>query len=566
MTLALLRRHWPAIALAVLAAGLLALPPFWAKFASSSYLHDPLNIRAADEFYYFARIRDVLDGHPFSANPFTGDAAAGISGQPVFLGEYLTAEAIRLTGLDVVSGSAVLDGILPAFAVLLTYACILCVSARRSLSLLGAALLFFWFFPGDFARTVSPQMNFLFWLTLFLLLHALLTRNLRPRLRWGVLAASAVNLGLLAYLYTYHWTFWLVFLGIMLLAALVLRDGGRIRATLGVLAGGLVITLPYLLMLARTASRPEYLETLRRVGLIDSHFPSGIAIVMPAFLLLAAAWFLVRAGAVRSRPTLGFLAAGAVASIVSVNQHVLTGKNLEFSSHYYMLAVFWFVFLAAHLAAAATAGWGRRLAVPIASAVLALAGYGVWQNVPPQFSAERAQLRRYLPVLGWFGEHARPGEVILAPLELSNLIPIYTSADVFFSPWLRLVVVSDDEVLDRFAIASRGERWEPDAAVRTVFGVQYLDAALHTGQENKVRRLFGLPPKPADSLPASAIRRIEERRAAIERAWPEPLGRYRADFAVLDRRQSKGELLDRLSGTRVYDEGDFVVYRLNQPL
>lgn len=561
---ATLRRHWPAFAIALLAGGLVALPPFWAKVKFDTPLDDPVNIRAADEFYYFARIRDVLDGRPFSQNPFTGEVSSGLPGQPVFLGEYLTAKTVGLTGLGVVGAGVLLDFVLPMVAVLLAYACLFAVTHQRWLAVFGTTLLFFWFFPGDFGRTVSPQTNFLFWLAAFLLLHALFTQAHSPRRLCVFVISSAAMVGLLAYIYTYYWTFWLVFLGAALLVALVRRDAPYLQRASVVFLGTFLVSLPFIVLLAHAVTRPEYLETVRRIGLIDTHVPSGIAIVVPAAVLLASAYVLVRIGAVPASPTLGFLALGAVAAVASVNQHVITGKNLEFSSHYYMLSVFWFVFFGAHLVSAASSakGWSRRVGLAAAILTVVLAGFGISESVPPTFSPERIQLRRYVPVMNWINAHISPGEVVLAPLELSNLIPIYASADVFFSPWLRLALASDEEVLDRFAVAARGERWEPDAAVRTVFGVQYLDAALHTAQENRARRLLGLSTKPVDPLPAAVVRRIEERRSAVEPAWPELLVRYRADYIALDRRTGRGTLDADLSVSRVYDQGDFVVYRL----
>src|SRR3989344_8594094 len=201
-----LRQHWSAAALALAVGVLLSLPPFWGKFYHGTPLNAPVNIRIADEFYYLARIKDVLDGYPLSGNAFTWEHKTGLAGQPVFLGEYLMAQATRLTGLDVVAGSALLDAFLPMAAVLLTYACIFTVTTSRCLSLFGAAALFLFFFPDDFARTVSPQLNFLFWLTQFLLLEALFVRKPAPGRRRILSIAAAINFGLFFYLYTYYST------------------------------------------------------------------------------------------------------------------------------------------------------------------------------------------------------------------------------------------------------------------------------------------------------------------------------------------------------------------------
>ena len=567
MSAHVLREHWAALALAAVIGGLLILPSFWAKFNWGIPLGDPLNIRIADEYYYFARIREVFDGYPLSGDAFTWEHKSGLAGQPVFLGEYLTAQAIRLTGLDVVAGSVVLDAVLPVFAVLLTYACLFAVTASRGLSLLGVAVLLLGFFRGDLARTVSPQMNFIFWLSQFFLLHRLATSDLRGRAGALLVALAALNFGLLFYIYPYYWTFYLALFCIAFLFALAGRAYGYAKALAVTVGGGLVVALPYLWLMMRTVSSSAYVEPVRRIGMIDSHFPSGIAIVVPALLLVALTALLVWRRIIRWSPTLAFLAAGTLAAMASVNQHLVTGKNLEFSSHYYPLSVFWFTFFCAYLAVAVARHWGWQRVVSILAGVSAVAvvTFGVWQSIPPKFNAERGELRRYLPLFRWLETNSARDEVVFAHLALSNLVPIYTGNNVFFASFLRLSHLSDAEVLDRFAIAMQSEPFRPDDAVRAVFGMQYLDRALHAAQENRVRRLLGLPERPVDPMPAAAVERIRERLDAVgHEGIAASLRRYRVDYLVIDRRhEPAGEVDAGLRAERVYDEGDFAVYRLS---
>ncbi len=566
MGLAFLRRHWAAGALAVLVGALLILPPLWAKVGLGIDLNDPLNIRIADESYYLARIRDVLDGYPLSGNPYAWEGKTAFPGQPVFLGEYLSAEAIRLTGLGVVAGSVVLDAILPLVAVLLTYACFFAATRVRALSLFGTAVLLFWFFPGDFARTVSPQLNFLFWLTQFLLLHAIFARPPSPRGRAILIAAAAINFGLLFYLYTYYWTFWLAFLGILSVAAFLRRDRSRVAVILKIVFGGLVVALPYLVTMVRILARPEYGDTVRRIGMIDSHFPSGIAIVLPAFLLLGLALLLVWRRVVAWDQHTLFFVVGALASVASVNQHLVTGKNVEFSSHYFMLAAFWFVFFGAYLVQGVVKSFMHpRFSAALAGiATLIIVGYAITQSIPPVMVWERGELRRYFPLMAWLRENTDRDDVVLAPLEMSNFIPVYTANNVLFSSWLRVTFMSDEELLDRFAIQvnADGGSWEPEDGVKGVFGVQYLDAALHTAQENRVRKFIGLAPKPTDPVPAAAVERIRQRVDELGGGrWRTAMARYRVDYAVVDAagRTPEGQ---PFFGEPVYEQGGFSVYQL----
>ncbi len=558
MNALLLRRHWVAGALALFIAILIALPPLWGKIRSGVSLNDPVNIRIADEFFYFARIRDVFDGYPLSGNPYTWEGKADPPGQPVFLGEYLTAEAIRLMGLDVVAGNVVLDAILPAAAVLLTYACFLVLTSRRLFAILGTAVLFLFAFPTDFARTVSPQTNFLFWLSEFLILHALLTRDPAPPRRRALILAAAVNFGLLFYIYPYYWMFYAAFFAIAAVGALAMGDGVRARAIGWVAGGGVIVALPYFWMLARAAMRPEYTETLRRIGMIETHFPSGAAIIVPAAVLL---W----RGVLRWEQRMAFLVAGALAAVVSVNQHLLTGRNFEFSSHFYMLALFWFSLFGAYLAgglAKERTGWSRSLSAAAGALAIALVGYAIASAVPPQYMSARAELRRYLPLFKWLNANTAQDSVIYAPDEISNLAPIYTANNVFFSSWSRVTLMSDREVLDRAALSAYGKPVDAEGSVKEVFGTQYLNIALHTRQENKVRRLLGLEPKPAVMAPPEALAAIRQRWAEVRaRDLYVQLQPYRVDYVVFDR--ARADSLKPPPGEKLYDQGDFAVWRLH---
>lgn len=582
------KKHWPALVLAFLFGLMLILPAVAAHLRFNVAFDSPANIRAADEFLYLARIREVLDGHPTIGNAYLWEYKAKPP-SPLFLGEWLLAQPVfafqKLSGQaqpQVVAADVLYDFFLPAIAFLLTYACLMAVTSQRGVALFGAAFLFFGLFPGDFARAWSPQLVFPFWLSQFLLTF-LVIRDAPPSPQVRYLPwLAAANFGLLFYLYPYYWTFYLAFFAIA--AFLFFLRGERPAAKLfGIIAaGGLVLAIPYIVMTVRAAALPEYVETLRRIGMIDSHFPSGLAIVVPAVLLLAVCALAIRLRIISwNRPTI-FFVSGVLAAAASVNQHVITGKNLEFSSHYSMLAAFWFVFFAAYLLGS-LGEWvsrrpgmrapamilGRWPAVSAAAAVFAVIVFGfragpAWfRGSPPEALA----MERYGPVLDWVNRNTAPDDVIYAPPELSELIPIYTGANVYFASPARVFFVPDAEVLDRFILSRYYDTFEREFVAenfRSVFGNAAVNAALHAGRENAVRRLLGLELMPVDAVPDAAVERIENRYRELRQGdFERELKRYRVDYLVWDRSVLPDAPFDRLPFlAKRHEEGTFTIYQV----
>lgn len=547
-----LQRHWLALALALAVGFLLILPAVSAKILRGVPFSSPLNIRAQDNFFYFARIQDVIDGHPTLGNAYLWEHKSKPP-TPSFLGEWLLAQPLKFFNAGVIAGSIFYTFFFSVTLVILVYGCFFVLTRLRWLSLLATFFLFRGLFPVEFARAVSPQFNFIFWLSLFILSYLLIRDFENHRRRRLLTFLAAVNFALLFYLYPYYWTFYLAFFAIFALLLFLRGYAREATAVAAVAAGGLLLALPYFWMMRRAMALPEYTETLERIGMIYSYFPSGIAIVIPAVALTAVAAVLLRARIILLDRTAIFLGSGVLAAVVSMNQHVITGRNLAFSSHYYMLAVFWFVFTAAYLFRAGWVKfqesgvsstrfriikWAVIAAVVMPVAVMAytrLPDKNAWLGVP---LPGNIPYLRYLPVLDWLKQNAKKDEVVYAPLELSLFIPVYTANNVYFAPHSNLSFLSTAEVLDRFLLnnfyAPIDQRFIAEN-VRMTFGYSFIDAAAHTRQENKVRAFLGLAEYPVISMPSSAVdlalrRFLELRQGDFEKG----LKTYRVDYLIWD--------------------------------
>lgn len=564
-----LSAHWPALVLACIVGLVSVFPSLAAKISLGVDFDHPSNIRMDDEQLYLAKIREVIDGHPTTASPFLWERKSNPPG-PGFLAEWVLAQPLKLFGVRVVAGSVLYDFALPALAALLTYVALLRVTGLERLSLLVTAFLFLGLFPNDFRRTVSPQFNFLFWLTQFILLWQLFGHLPNPRRSGLLVSLAAVNYGILVYLHPYYWTFYLALL--MLLAIPLLIRGEHPAVPIAVAIGGLAIAVPHLWFMAQASILPEYAETLRRNGLIHTRFPSGSVIVPPGLAVLTLMAIFTRLRLVSWDRRLTFLAVGVVAALVSVNHHVVTGLYLQFSSHYILLSMFWFVFSAAFLMGEAwrkLKRWRPVVSVLVSVVVVVLPIMNL-KNMPvaaDRYARAINEANRYQPTLTWLARNTARDDVVYAPIGLADVIPIYTHANVYFAYHAHLLYVSDAELLDRFILNNYFERIDRtfvEKNLRGVFGVYYIDLAMRANQENRVRLVLGLQAKREESPREAMIQRVLNRaRELQDRPFGAGLARYRVNYVLWDRLRQPSAPFDSLPFLeRVSDEGEIRIFRV----
>src|SRR5690348_13212139 len=164
-----IKRHWPALAVALLFGLLMASPFLFFEYKLGPAYQGIQRTFADDESFYLARVQDVVDGHPFLANAYLWEHKAGLP-QQSFLAEFLLAVPMRvfhlsINGLHIV-GAVVLSAIIFA----LIYAMFYILTRRRWSAILLSVFLTFGLFVMSLVRPISPQFNFIFWLSLAILL------------------------------------------------------------------------------------------------------------------------------------------------------------------------------------------------------------------------------------------------------------------------------------------------------------------------------------------------------------------------------------------------------------
>ena len=512
-----------------------------------------------DGMFYYARIKDVADGHSFLSNAYLFEHKGGLP-QQLFLAEYILAQPIKLFDLNINTVHLVYNFLLPAISFLLTYAALYLISRQRFWSLIFSGYLFFGLYLTIFIRPVSPQFNFIFWLTQFIFLWFLMSEG---KTKWVWL--SAVNFGLLFYIYPYYWTFYLIFLNI-LIAAYFWGNRELALKIAAIVAGGLILAIPYFYLNYLASQLPYYTETLTRIGMIYSHFPSGARVILWSTLgLLIFSWFL-RYKVIKWDVKTMFFISGILASIIAVNQHLITGKNFEFSSHYDMVAMFFIVFMFAHL-------WSfiavRKTFVSLAIIIIVFAvvfsGLYGYSNQVFTIGEERVYIQNYALIFDWLNKNTEKDSVVYANNSLSGLIPVYTMNNVFYHRNANLFFISDGEVLNRFILNNFFEYFNKDFIIenaRSVYGNRYIDAYGHAVQGNKLRRLLGLQTEPEIYLPEEAVQKVVLRARELQKNnFLGELKKYRINYFVWDKNKNPNWRVNGIALKPVFQTKNLIIYR-----
>ncbi len=530
----LLCYHWAAIVCAVVFVVLLATPFICSRILLGSEFQGIESEVTDDEAFYLSRIQDVIDGYPMIGNSYLAEHK-NAPPQQLFVPEYVLAQLTRLTGFVVPYARIFIAALLECIVFLLFYSVALKISESKTVALFSSLFFFFGLYPTAMMRPVSPQLNGIFWFFAVLALWCMLDMHIM----WRRLVMASIAIGLLFYIYPYYWTWFIVFL-VILIGTCWLRERRYALACLVTLAGVCIIGSGYGVLTYSASRSPEYVETMTRLGMIATRFPSGAVVLMITSISLGILLWLLRSRVVAcNRGTLFFIAA-FLTSMIVVNQHIITGKNFEFSNHYTMqtisMAIFAFGFVWRHLAYKY-----RHYALIIGAIVtvsFVVVGSGRLLQQATTLSPQMAYRQDYAPVFQWLREHASNDAVVYANEDLSYWIPVYTSQNVFFSHNAGLFLVSDTELENRFLAQhffdGIDERLIRDSE-RVLFGIRYVDQQGHVRQQNKLRKFFGITLLPYPLFPETEIQRITEIGHSMQRkSFREALQPYEVNYFVWD--------------------------------
>lgn len=430
-----------------LALAILLQVPQWRHMGDARFRGVLVQLNA-DEYYYLPRVMEALRGR-------ISQASEGVVGDPRIrplqgaLIEQAYGVLFRWTGWRAATVLQILDSVEPPLLFLgliafLTLAGFSCIHA------LAGSVLFVLLELYSLNRPVHQRASFL----LVLLTCICLLVGMRGRRIASVIGGVLLGLlvGVYFWSYTFVWAFWLVLL--LWESFAWLRNRHRSHATVPLFAlllsgavGG-IIALPFLLHTYILSQDPLFPEVQFRNEVFRSHAPESWLRSGLFFIMALSAFFGV-ARTSRVASSYRNAAVVVIAAFLVLNQQILHGTVLIFSSHYLFPLVFAGV-VSLLLSWTVRSRWmiPGALASTIFLAGIAYDGRAVisqWRVHPGRF--EDQHLALLLPLLD-----SLPRSRILSDAHTSLFVAGQSHHDVLYSLYLKHTLMSNREFTERYCL------------------------------------------------------------------------------------------------------------------
>ncbi len=571
--------HWPALLMAVLVGMVIVAPPIIFRLDPA---YRGIELFGADgEASYVAQVHAIYNGNFSFGNVFLYEG----QNQPYVkqpLPAIITAGLGKFFGLDVPNANLIAKFVFPAIIFLLVYAFGLVLTKRKGIALIGASFVLLspattalldpatWgpllqkgAFAGNdpqfllYSRPISPQVSnlifFAYLLTFWSFWDKPHASSVQKRYLLGAL--SSVLLGLSFYTYLFSYSLLFAMNGFLWLYFLIRRDFEKLKELTYITIGGLIVGIPYILNMFQVFSSPYYPELSVRVGQ-----------VLTRQLVLSRVWFgvvLLFLVLYRKLDSFGVFTLAFLGAIFAVsNQQFLTGKTIPIPQHYH-----WYYMapltglIASHIVFSLLEKKSRQtyltalkvflLVVFVAVAVL----FQRWSylNQRDGFVA----LERYAPAINWLKNNAAKNDVVFSNESFSNLVVIYTPANVYYNGYAGDYLVPSERLRRAYY------------AYMYLEGIPSEDAEKYfSDSENRANfsnRVFGNYYRAKsgcyECYPDELNQRfIAEYQAFTRVPFLENLNKYRLTYAVWDKQADPLWRLNLYFDKLVFADGETAIY------
>lgn len=502
-----------------------------------------------DEVTYLARIKEVVDGQMTISNPYIREHMKDPFIMPPFA-EWIFASLSLVTGTSVPFIMSVADGVLGFVCFILIYVLFHAITRSVWISLVYA-LIFFFFSLGTFGRPISPQFNALFLFAgLIVISKVYFNAGLGER-KWNLIAGFIT--GITCFISPYFFTALLgLYVLIFAMRSIMERSIDIVRKNapwffLAFLPWALV----YAFLQLNAAQDPSYSETVLRYGLMHTHIPGSFTNMLFGGIALGVLLLSFR---VISDKKFAF-AFGSLVTIFALNwQNILTGKSLQFSSHYLFTTILLVFVVLALLHAELVSEGGKKfpqykkilISVGIFFVILVIGhnqmGEFMHMGNMPYARVELMAEQKKMEVFNWLNENTEPDSVVY-PLGgmYDFLLPVYTHNKVFYNFYAALYPAPNTETEERWIIQHLFDENVSSSTLRDAqrdfWGNRYIDS--YQSNENR-KKIYAFLTRtqyvPTPMIPDEQIEYIYNRWIEITRKPTlENFRRYTINYILVSR-------------------------------
>jgi hypothetical protein len=536
-----------------------------------------------DSLYYYARIHEVADGHPFIGNPYVFEYRNGFS--PAFFLPDIIAALPVLLGLPFIAGMVLNVFIWSFLFLVLSFALLRLLQMPKRWALVWTILLYLVSYS-FMLRPVVMQIVYPFFLLFLIAFLRFLYAPLEKRKIYllSLVAASTF------YIYTYlAYIVILVFI-FTFLWFLFSRRFKELRSLTMAGVFTAIMLIPFGIYTIIQIRSPYYIETLTRIGLVFTHIPATEAFlygrwIVIALIALGLLWkFFPKKEEGDSEQKIFWLATGA-SLFVGLFLNVITGAELSLAIHIGRFVILWMALVTGiglyEWYSFSTFRNNRAKYIVVAVFLIILIG-GVARNVPrglvffefPERGENIVDVQTYAAPLRWLNQHVSNESVIWANDSVSEYIPILTRHYPLFASAAAIHNTTGRELEDRFLLSRslytlKIEDFKSDFGLYSGAG-QSEEQPLAQNRRawicDATQRFWGglKCPSYTDSITLRGEEYFKELSARFEDIKKNRtvfLKQYNVSYLIIDRTHDNPELVP--NGKSVYDNGRFEILQLS---
>ena len=531
----------------------------------------------ADSLYYYARIHEVIDGHPLVGNPYVYEYRNSLA-PAFFLPDVLSAIPM-LVGVPFSIAVTVNVFIWSFLFLILAFTLFRLLQMPKGWSLLWSIFLYISAYS-FMLRPVGMQISYPVFLAFLIVLLRFLYEPLeRRRVIWLSLIAA-----LTFYVYTYLsyiviLTFFFIFLWF-----LFTRRFKELRALVTASIFTALLLIPFGVFTLMQMKSAYYLETFNRIGLVFTHIPSLEAFFYGRWVVIG----MLLAWLVPLKQKIFWFSTGA-ALLVCLFLNVVTGVELTLAVHVGRFVILWMVVIFGvglykwYVSRTLRTSRSKQVAYIIAAILLVVLAVGIMRNASrrlgffdfnghPGYSFTDTQF--YASPLRWLEENVEEQSVIWANDSIAQHIPIMTRHYPLFSGGAVLHSISTQEVEERYLL-SRSLHILTIEDLKRDFGI-YSGAGPSKEQpriENQrawlcgvTRRIVGGSECPPQTDPITLrgeeyFKEILSRFNTIKKNQAAHLQQFNVTYLIIDR--TRDNLQSISTSEALYDDGRFMIFKVN---